>query len=190
MNLELLPNITKYSLWLTSAIVIYISIYIHIYIYTYIYIYIYIHIYTLQFKPQLFRFFSCILMHVMYNHMFLHYFGLPWLHWDASMVPWLGWYLYHVSTRKTHGRSTHINPKSVLTSQKKSRIIESPTSPVLGYIPIKSQHQLYSYYMLYLFQYGFKLHVIYGYIPTKVYSVSIPMKYSHDNPITFPLKMP
>jgi hypothetical protein len=69
-------------------------------------------------------------------------------------------------------------------------LIESPTSPVLGYIPIKSQHQLYSYYMVYLFQYGYKLQCIYGYIPTKVYSISIPMKYSHDNPITFPLKMP
>jgi hypothetical protein len=33
MNLELLPNITKYSLWLISAIVIYISIYTYIYIY-------------------------------------------------------------------------------------------------------------------------------------------------------------
>jgi len=30
MNLELLPNITKYSLWLISAIVIYIYIYIAI----------------------------------------------------------------------------------------------------------------------------------------------------------------
>lgn len=107
----------------------------------------------------------------MYNHMFLHSFGpmAPL----GSMVPWLG-----AKSRIIVDKILHYI------------LIESPTSPVLGYIPIKSQHQLYSYYMVYLFQYGYKLHVIYGYIPTKVYSISIPMKYSHDNPIAFPLKMP
>ena len=66
MNLELLPNITKYSLWLISAIVIYI--------------YIYIHCNSSHNCLDSFHVYSCMLCIIT---CFSTLSG-PWLHWD----PW------------------------------------------------------------------------------------------------------
>jgi hypothetical protein len=78
MNLELLPNITKYSLWLISAIVIYISIYT----------YIYIHCNSSHNCLDSYHVYSCMLCII--NTFFSTISG-PWLHWD-------GWCLHERKT--------------------------------------------------------------------------------------------